>query len=309
MPSCKTTAMILISLIIILSTPLHTASFDNTDISAVDDFTTSDSVYDVAVTILSVHVIEDRDYGYGEIFVRASIDGGSKITSNIYTGINDGDVIQLNWMIFVGRRSNYTIRVEVWEDDEIINDYLGHVEYSRDPPINDESWHDAVGSIGGDNDLQARVRINETAYLDPTPRLSKPVDKTFDEGTTGHLIRWIGFDDNPDFYNVTRDGELIDIGNWTTEVPIVCELDGLLEGNYNYRIVVNDTDGYEAEDSVHVTVTEPAITSTSTTTTGATTNTSTTETSIDLSDLWTYSVIAVFGIVAMVVIIAIVRRR
>ena len=92
-------------------------------------------------------------------------------------------------------------------------------------------------------------------------------------------------------------------------MPIVCELDGLLEGNYNYRIVVNDTDGYEAEDSVHVTVTEPAITSTSTTTTGATTNTSTTETSIDLSDLWTYSVIAVFGIVAMVVIIAIVRRR
>ncbi|MHA1577624.1 MAG: hypothetical protein ACTSU3_09710 [Candidatus Thorarchaeota archaeon] len=314
MPGHKATAIILGSLIIILSIPLHAARFYNTDISTVDDFATSDSVYDVIITITRLHVIEDRDYLDAEIYVRASIDGGSEIRSSTYTGISDGDVIQLNWMIFDGRRSSYTIRVEVWEEDDGFDDYLGHVEYSRDPPINDESWHDAVGSIGGDNDLQARVRINETAYLDPAPRLNKPVDKTFNEGSAGHLIRWIGFDDNPDSYNVTRDGELVDIGNWTTEVPIVCELDGLLEGNYDYQLVVNDTDGYEAEDSVHVTVTEPVITSTSTTTTETsttttTTTTTTTETTLDLSGLWTYSVMAVVGIIALVVIITVARRR
>ncbi|MGY5880580.1 MAG: hypothetical protein RTV31_10025 [Candidatus Thorarchaeota archaeon] len=333
MPGHKTTAMILSTLIIILSVPLHTARFDNTNISTVDDFATSDSVYDVTITILKVHVVEDRDFFAAEIYVIASIDGGSKIRSNTYPDINDGDVIQLNWMIFEGRRSNYTIRVEVWESDEGFDDYLGHVEYSRDPPINHESWYDAVGSIGGDNNLQARVLISETAYLDLQPRLNKPVDKTFSEGTTGHLIQWIGFDDNPDSYNVTRDGELIDTGSWATEVPIVCDLEGLPEGEYNYHIVVNDTDGYEAEDSVHVTVTEPVTTSTSTTTTETSTTTTTTtttetsttttttttiettptttttETTLDLSDLWTYSVMAVVGIIALVVIITVARRR
>ena len=312
MPSYKATAMILSSLIIILSVPLHVARFDNTDISAVDGFATSDSVYDVTIIISRVHIIEDRDYLDAEIYLRASIDGGSEARSSTYIGINDGEIIQLDWTIFDGRRSNYTIRVEVWEEDDGFDDYLGHVEYSRDPPINDSSWHDAVGSIGGDNDLQARVRINETAYLDPAPRLNKPVDKTFSEGSAGHLIRWIGFDDNPDSYNVTRDGNLVDTGNWTTEEPIVCELDGLMEGDYNYHIVVNDTDGYEAEDSVHVTVTEAVTTSTTSTetsTTETTTTTTTTESISDFSDLGTYTMIAVVGISALVVIITVARRR
>ena len=321
--------LLLISLIISLSVPLYTYKSDDTENSMIDDFVTSDSVYDVTVAIAKVHVIEDRDFLDAEIYVIASIDGGGQVRSKTYTGIHDGDIINLDLMIFIGRRISYTIRVDVWESDEVFDDYLGHVNYTRDPPTNEEAWYNAVGSIGGDNDLQARVKINETAYLDPIPRLNKPVDKTFSEGTTGHLIQWMGFDDNPDSYNVTRDGEIIDTGNWISEVPIVCNLSSLLEGDYYYHIEVNDTDGYKAEDSVNVTVTEAVTASTTTTTTTTettttetsttttetstttttTTVTTTTETTQALSDLWIFTMFAVVGIMALVVILTIVRRN
>ena len=235
--------LLLISLIISLSAPLYTYNYHDTELSMIDDFTTSDSFYNVNITITKVHVIEDRDFLDAEIYVRASIDGGTVKQSATYTGIHDGDIITLNMVLFTGRRKNYTIRVDVWESDEVLDDYLGHVNYTRDPPINSDAWYDAEGSIGGDNDLQARVKIKETASLNPIPRLNKPADKTFREGATGYLIQWKGFDDNPDSYNITRDGELIDTGTWISEVPIVCNLSSLLEGEYSYHIVVNDTDG------------------------------------------------------------------
>ncbi|NHJ14414.1 MAG: hypothetical protein EAX95_12115 [Candidatus Thorarchaeota archaeon] len=264
MPRYRARGVILISLVMILSAPLIAAGFHITKTSANDSFTTSGSAYDVTITVASVYIIEDRDYLDAEIFLKARIDSGSTMRSSTYTGINDGDTIQLDWMIFNGQRSSFTVRVEVWEEDELANDYLGYVEYTRNPPINADSEYNTVGSIGGGNDPQARVRIIETAYLDPHPQLFEPPDKTFSEGTTGHYIRWIAFDDNPDTYIITRDMQLVDSGNWTSEVPIDCSLDGLLEGEYDFSIFVNDTEGLWAEDSVHVTVTEAVTTTTST---------------------------------------------
>jgi len=264
MSNLKATALIFIVLVIILSVPYDASRFHVNEMYTFDGFIISDSVYDVTITISSVQIIEDRDYLDAEIYLRASIDGGSASRSSTYTGINDGDTIQLDWTIFDGRRSSYTILVEIWEEDDALDDYLGQVEYSRNPPINHSSWYNAAGSIGGDNDLQAKVKIIETAYLDPRPLLTGPADKTFSEGTTGHFIRWIAFDDNPDSYVITRDGDLVDTGSWVTEEPIVCYIDGLQEGEYDYHIAVTDTDGYQAEDLVHVTVIEAATTSTTT---------------------------------------------
>ncbi|MHA1450108.1 MAG: hypothetical protein ACTSP4_11870, partial [Candidatus Hodarchaeales archaeon] len=127
----------------------------------------------INIEIDRVRIIEDRDYGSAEIYLKVTINSGNPVYTEIYRGIDDGDVLQLNWMIVeAAELSSFTLRVEVWESDneydEGMNDYLGHVQYSRSSVTTTQGWHDAAGSIGGNNNLQAQVYIIETAGVTTT---------------------------------------------------------------------------------------------------------------------------------------------
>lgn len=141
----------------------------------------ADTSYEVTVEIDRAEIIEDRDFLSAEIYLKARIDGGSYQYTSIYNNINDGDTIQLDWIILdEDVRDSFEIRVEIWESDddynEAQNDFLGYVQYTRDPVFSTSGWHNAQGSIGGNNDLQAKVYIRETVVeiVDSTSTSTTP---------------------------------------------------------------------------------------------------------------------------------------
>lgn len=121
----------------------------------------------LSVELDQLHIIEDRDIGVGEIYVKYIVNNGTPIFSSYFRNVIDGDILNTNlYMIANGNYTNFSIRIEIWESDslhnEYKNDYLGHVEYSKSILTNTSNWHDAVGSIGGDNLIQAKLYIVET---------------------------------------------------------------------------------------------------------------------------------------------------
>jgi PGF-pre-PGF domain-containing protein/uncharacterized repeat protein (TIGR01451 family) len=75
-------------------------------------------------------------------------------------------------------------------------------------------------------------------------------------------------DDNPGYYNLTRDGSLISIGAYTSAAPVTVTQDSLSlgAGSYVYIACANDTTGNSACDTAIVTIqdtTPPAVTITS----------------------------------------------
>ncbi|RMG20786.1 MAG: hypothetical protein D6732_27895 [Methanobacteriota archaeon] len=95
-------------------------------------------------------------------------------------------------------------------------------------PIGDEE----VGPlISPHSNIQYRVDSNET-----------------------YFISWVVIDTDPAAYQIFRNDILFDEGEWISGVPIILDVSNLEEGEYNYTLVVNDTQGNIAKDTVFVSV-------------------------------------------------------
>ena len=126
--------------------------------------------------------------------------------------------------------------------------------------------------------------ITHGGFLVPNPPdLSNPGLVEYIEGETGNEIVWDVGDKNPDYYNITEDGVLIDEGYWTNGT-ITVDVDGNTVGYYEYEITVFDDYGNFATDLVIVDVdTIVTVTETNTETetdTEAGVNSTVTETSV-----------------------------
>jgi hypothetical protein len=86
-----------------------------------------------------------------------------------------------------------------------------------------------------------------------SPSLGHPADAVYEYGTTGHTIVWSVSDLYPGEYAVTRDVSLIEMESWTSGT-IIIDTDGLDLGVYSYLIVVMDSSGNFAQDTVTITV-------------------------------------------------------
>ncbi|MFX1512350.1 MAG: Ig-like domain-containing protein [Promethearchaeota archaeon] len=84
------------------------------------------------------------------------------------------------------------------------------------------------------------------------PSVSSPSDVSYEEGSTGNEITWTITDSNPDKYNVTRNGIVVQSGLYASGVLILINIDGLSIGSYTYKIGANDTFGNYATDIVIV---------------------------------------------------------
>jgi hypothetical protein len=91
------------------------------------------------------------------------------------------------------------------------------------------------------------------------------------KGTTGNTITWTPSDAHPSHYMIYRNGTVVVLANWDGS-SITVEVDGLNVDIYDYRIVVYDTSGNWASDTVFLTVLPQASTTTTTTTTTTTPN-------------------------------------
>ncbi len=106
------------------------------------------------------------------------------------------------------------------------------------------------------------------------PEVDSPEDITYTEGETGNEIVWTPTDAHPGDYTVTRNGTIVQMGNWASGVGITVDVDDLLPGVYVFNITVRDSSGNIASDHVLVTVEEAGTTS-QTSTTDTTSDTST----------------------------------
>jgi parallel beta-helix repeat protein len=119
----------------------------------------------------------------------------------------------------------------------VIPDLIG--EYVFNLTVSDDYIASEPDTVGG-KALQA-------------PVIDSPNDITYEKGAINQNITWTPTDDNPYFYNVTKDGTLEDDGPWTGE-KIAIDVKSLNVGIYIYVCTVYDEDGNNATDIVRVTV-------------------------------------------------------
>ena len=86
--------------------------------------------------------------------------------------------------------------------------------------------------------------------------INNPENLTFDVGQTGHNITWVITDttiSTPE-YTIYRNGTMNATGSWTSDTPIIVDLDLFDVGIYNFTIIATDGYGGMAEDEVIVTI-------------------------------------------------------
>ena len=101
------------------------------------------------------------------------------------------------------------------------------------------------------NSISDTVLVTVVETMAPT--IDHPADMDYEEGTTGNTITWSPSDAHPSHHVVYRNGTEVASGNWDGS-SITVNVDGLSVGVYNYTIVVYDTSGNCASDTVLVTV-------------------------------------------------------
>ncbi|MFW9847922.1 MAG: DUF2341 domain-containing protein [Candidatus Thorarchaeota archaeon] len=85
------------------------------------------------------------------------------------------------------------------------------------------------------------------------PSINSPPNQTIEVTTIGNYITWETDSSYPDYYEIFRDGSLVETGDWFSGTLSI-EVDGLGVGDYNYTIFVFDYVGFNASDSVMLTV-------------------------------------------------------
>lgn len=148
---------------------------------------------DVKVEIERVQIIEDRDYGSAEIYLKATVGTNNPMYTEIYRNINDGDTIVLNWVIVEGQHESLTILIEVWESDneynEYDNDFLGETTINWDCQAELADWKNCVGAIGGNNQLQAKVYVKRTLNVPLTATTQSSQEQTVQSSTVEDQLK------------------------------------------------------------------------------------------------------------------------
>ncbi len=109
-----------------------------------------------------------------------------------------------------------------------------------------------------DNEATSTIFVT-VRELDPPPLITTSNNNLeYQFGTTGNFISWILEDDNPDTYEIYRDGILFTLtASWTDGQNISINVDLLPVGTYNYTLVAKDTSDNEASNTIWVAVVEP----------------------------------------------------
>ena len=161
----------------------------------------------------------------------------------------------INWTLQDDNPANYTIyrndvelTFDTWIIDEIISvnvDYLISGVYNYTIVVFDTYGNKALDTV--------ILTVYLSLDSDP-PLITGPDDFTVESGTVGNFINWTVMDDNPDLYEIYRNDYLLDSDAWDSSENISINIDYLADGIHNYTIVVYDTFGNYAKDTVLVTV-------------------------------------------------------
>ena len=139
-----------------------------------------------------------------------------------------------NYLISNSVGNGYSYEPNTWDDGVSIGNYWS-----------DYLWTGQYNVPGPGNSVD-RFPRGPTKVADHSD-----VQLQFD--TLGHSIVWQAGSGFPDTYTIYRNGIVIDSDIWNGS-SLSVSLDGLVLGEYNYTLLVNDTLGISANDTVIVTV-------------------------------------------------------
>jgi parallel beta-helix repeat protein len=182
------------------------------------------------------------------------------------------------------------------------------------------AWDDGVsiGNKWSDYGGSGYYYINGTAgsvdhypssfEISEVPTIDHPPDLTYMFGTTGHYITWSAYSSDPSFYIVYKDGSVFVNTIWFGS-NVNVNVDALTIGTFTFTIIVGDTFGQNATDTVVVNVvsdtTTPVITPTTTSTTTATTNSTTNDNTLQQMSL----IISIGSVGVIIIVIVLVLRN
>ncbi|MHA1927522.1 MAG: hypothetical protein ACTSV2_02970, partial [Candidatus Thorarchaeota archaeon] len=197
--------------------------FDDTGNSAVDVV----MVYVEDTTAPTVYHPSDIEYEAGSI--------GNQILFSAY------DLYPESYELYMG---SILVSSSSWDDNLTLSiDNLDPGAYSYHIVYYDESGNSASSTVS--------VTVVDTT----APVVSTPADIHYKEGETGNSITWDSSDLYPGSYVVSRNGSVIQTGDWNaTNEQLVVDVDGLGIGGYLYLITFIDESGNSAIDVVLVTV-------------------------------------------------------
>ncbi|MHA1800155.1 MAG: hypothetical protein ACTSWJ_00265 [Candidatus Heimdallarchaeaceae archaeon] len=135
------------------------------------------------IELKDVNIIDDHDgvlLGTGEIYFKFNMNGSELRTAN-YDGIDNGDNVTLNFVLFeslVKEGSDFFLFIEVWEEDDAdADDYVGEYNFTLLPLV----FGDFISSYGY-SEVFVVTATDATFYLevtvDDTPTIPPEVDET-----------------------------------------------------------------------------------------------------------------------------------
>ena len=110
-----------------------------------------------------------------------------------------------------------------------------------------------------DNDNFDVDTVMVTVEDTTAPGLTHPSNIVVDIDTPIIEITWQATDLLPESYEIYQNGTLITAGTWQSESNLTYSRTGLTPGNYEITIVVSDTSGNTATDTVFVTIGEQSL--------------------------------------------------
>ncbi|MHA2254321.1 MAG: hypothetical protein ACXAD7_28510, partial [Candidatus Kariarchaeaceae archaeon] len=143
-------------------------------------------------------------------------------------------------------RNSIVIFSGIWISGDInINiDGLGVGVYNYTILVQDKSGNSAVDTV------DVEVKIDSVAPV----LVAQPNDFSYSEGSQGDFINWTAIHNSPDIYMVYLDGEIITIKPWTNNTEVSINVNGHVIGDYNYTIVVYETNSNSTQFTIMVTV-------------------------------------------------------
>jgi hypothetical protein len=164
----------------------------------------------------------------------------------------------INWSVYDSNPKNYTIYSTILYND---TSYGNVTAFHTFVNVTQPNWsfpnpegQNIIISLDGiflgnytitillfdDFGLNSTDSVNVTIYKDVRAPVIDPVpDLTYEEGYTGYNISWGTEESNPLWYNLTKNGDVLENGTWRGE-NFTIFVDGLAVGDYSYNLTLCD---------------------------------------------------------------------
>ncbi len=186
-----------------------------------------------------------------------SLQSPTLISSGDVTREYGDSVSNISWEAFDTHPANYIIQCNSTPIDE--------ATWSNDESIMYEITEYLPGiylfniSVFNEAGLSTSDLITVSIVDTTIPVISSPPNLVINDISQPYTISWNVSDLLPDYYQLYKDGIIIDQGNWSSTDEIIFDLKNLTVGEYDFELRVYDTSGNLALDVVHVIVEKKTI--------------------------------------------------